>query len=87
MAKPTSMTRTKHLDNHMAQLCRDRAKGMADRNKRNGWEDLCGDVANIRGLSPLLRRHASDEEIRKYIRNMDTACREQVPDEVWDAFR
>ena len=81
------MTRTKHLDNHMAQLCRDRAKRMADRNKRNGWDDLCGDVANIRGLSPLLRRHASDEEIRKYIRNMDTACREQVPDEVWDAFR
>ena len=79
--------RTKHLDNHMAQLCRDRAKRMADRNRRNGWEDLCGDVANIRGLSPLLRRHASDEEIRKYIRNMDTACREQVPDEVWDAFR
>lgn len=79
--------RTKHLDNHMAQLCRDRAKRMADRNRRNGWEDLCGDVANIRGLSPLLRRHASDEEIRKYIRNMDTACREQVPDEVWEAFR
>ena len=82
-----SRMRTKHLDNHMAQLCRDRAKRMADRNRRNGWEDLCGDVANIRGLSPLLRRHASDEEIRKYIRNMDTACREQVPDEVWDAFR
>ena len=79
--------RTKHLDNHMAQLCRDRAKRMADRNRRNGWEDLGGDVANIRGLSPLLRRHASDEEIRKYIRNMDTACREQVPDEVWDACR
>ena len=82
-----SRMRTKHLDNHMAQLCRDRAKRMADRNRRNGWEDLCGDVANIRGLSPLLRRHASDEEIRKYIRNMDTACREQVPDEVWEAFR
>ena len=32
--------RTKHLDNHMAQLCRDRAKRMADRNRRNGWEDL-----------------------------------------------
>lgn len=81
------MTRTKHLDYHMAQLCRDRAKRMADRNRRNGWDDECGDVANIRGLSPLLRRHASDEEIRKYIRNMDTACREQVPDEVWDAFK
>ena len=71
----------------MAQLCRDRAKRMADVNKRNGWEDLCGDVANIRGLSPLLRRHASDEEIRKYIRNMDTACREMVPNEVWEMFR
>lgn len=81
------MTRTKHLDNHMAHLCRDRAKRMADTNRRNGWEDLCGDVANIRGLSPLLRRHASDEEIRNYIRNMDTACREQLPDEVWDAFK
>lgn len=81
------MTRTKHLDNHMAQLCRDRANRMAETNMRNGWEDLCGDVSNIRGLSPLLRRHASDDEIRKYISNMDTACREQVPDEVWDAFR
>ena len=79
--------RTKHLDRHMAQLCRERAKRMAKTNRRNGWEDLCGDVANIRGLSPLLRRHASDDEIRKYIRNMDTACREQVPDEVWDAFK
>ena len=80
------MVRTKHLDNHMAQLCRDRAKRMADTNKRNGWEDLCGDVANIRGLSPLLRRHASDEEIREYINNMDTACREQLPEMVWKKF-
>jgi len=70
----------------MAQLCRDRAKRMADINRRNGWEDLCGDVANIRGLSPLLRRHASDEEIRKYIRNMDTACREMLPEEIWDTY-
>jgi len=70
----------------MAQLCRDRAKRMADINRRNGWEDLCGDVANIRGLSPLLRRHASDEEIREYIRNMDTACREQLPEMVWKKF-
>lgn len=78
--------RTKHLDLHIAQLCRDTAKRMADTNRRNGWEDLCGDVANIRGLSPLLRRHASDEEIRKYIRNMDTACREMLPKEIWDTY-
>lgn len=70
----------------MAQLCRDTAKRMADTNRRNGWEDLCGDVANIRGLSPLLRRHASDEEIRKYIRNMDTACREMLPKEIWETY-
>lgn len=70
----------------MAQLCRDTAKRLADTNRRNGWEDLCGDVANIRGLSPLLRRHASDEEIRKYIRNMDTACREMLPKEIWDTY-
>lgn len=78
--------RTNHLDLHMAQLCRDTAKRMADTNRRNGWEDLCGDVANIRGLSPLLRRHASDEEIRKYIRNMDTACREMLPKEIWETY-
>jgi hypothetical protein len=70
----------------MAQLCRDEAKRMADTNRRNGWEDLCGDVANIRGLSPLLRRHASDEEIQKYIRNMDTACREMLPKEIWETY-
>ena len=80
------MVRTKHLDNHMAYLCRDTAKQLADCYKRNGWEDLCGDIANIRGLSPLLRRHASDEEIREYIRNMDTACREQLPEMVWKKF-
>ena len=84
------MTRTEHLDYHMAQLCRDRAKRMLEANKRRPFMgndlDPCGDIANIRGLSPLLRRHASDEEIREYIRNMDTACREQLPDEVWDAF-
>jgi hypothetical protein len=56
-------------------------------NRRNGWEDLCGDVENIRGLVPLLERNASEEEIREYINNMDTACREQVPNEVWEAFR
>ena len=78
--------RTKHLDKHMAQLCRDRAKRMADINRRNGWEDLCGDVANIRGLATTLRRHASDEEIRKYISNMDTACREMLPKEIWDTY-
>ena len=78
--------RTEHLDKHMAQLCRDRAKRMSDVNRRNGWEDLCGDIANIRGLSPLLRRHASDEEIREYINNMDTACREQLPEMVWKKF-
>lgn len=81
------MVRTKHLDLHMAELCQQRADIMAERLKRNGWEDLCGDVANIRGLSPLLRRHASDEEIREYIDNMDTACREQLPQDVWETFR
>ena len=81
------MVRTNHLDNHMAQLCRDRADRMAEYNRRNGWEDLCGDIANVRGLSPLLRRHASDEEIREYIDNMDTACREQLPQDVWETFR
>ena len=78
--------RTKHLDHHMAQLCRDKAKRLADYYKRNGWDDECGDIANIRGLSPLLRRHASDDEIRKYIRNMDTACREMLPKEIWDTY-
>ena len=80
------MKRTEHLDKHMAELCRDRADRMAEYNRRNGWEDLCGDIANVRGLSPLLVRHASDEEIREYIDNMDTACREQLPDMVWKKF-
>ena len=79
--------RTEHLDNHMAQLCQLRADNMADVNRRNGWDDLCGDIDNIRGLAPLLERHASDEEIRDYINNMDTACREQLPNMVWQAFK
>ena len=81
------MKRTEHLDLHMAQLCRDRADRMADYNSRRGWADLCGDIDKIRGLSPLLVRHASDEEVREYIDNMDTACREQLPQDVWEAFR
>lgn len=81
------MKRTEHLDLHMAQLCRDRADRMAEYNSRRGWADLCGDIDKIRGLSPLLRRHASDEEVREYIDNMDTACREQLPQDVWEAFR
>ena len=80
------MVRTKHLDKHMAQLCRDRADRMAKYNRRNGCEDLCGDIANVRGLSPLFERHASHEEVREYIDNMDTACREQLPDMVWMKF-
>ncbi len=71
----------------MAQLCRDKAERMADIHKSYGWDDPCGDVDNIRGLSPLLRRHASEEEIREYIGNMDTACREQIPKMIWDSFR
>ena len=78
--------RTEHLDNHMAHLCQLRADNMADNNCRNGWDDLCGDIDNIRGLAPLLERHASDEEIREYINKMDTACREQLPSMVWKAF-
>jgi len=81
------MKRTNHLDLHMAELCQQRADIMAERLKRNGWEDLCGDVANIRGLSPLFERHASHEEILGYIRKMDTACREQLPQDVWETFR
>ena len=78
--------RTEHLDNHMAHLCQLRADNMADNNRRNGLDDLCGDIDNIRGLAPLLERHASDEEIREYINNMETACREQLPSMVWKAF-
>lgn len=78
--------RTEHRDYHMAQLCRLTANHMELDNKRNGWDDLCGDVASIRVLSELLLRHASDEEIKQHINNMDTACREQVPNEVWEAF-
>ena len=80
------MIRTEHLDNHMAHLCDDRANRMAESNRRKGWADLCGDIDNIRGLAPLLERHASDEEIREYINNMETACREQLPSMVWKAF-
>ena len=80
------MKRTEHLDLHMAELCRLRADIMAERLKRNGWEDLCGDVANVRGLSPLFERHASHEEIREYIDNMDTACREELPQDVREEF-
>ena len=80
------MKRTEHLDLHMAELCRLRADNMAERLNRNGWEDLCGDVANVRGLSPLFERHASHEEIRGYIRKMDTSCREELPQVVWEAF-
>lgn len=82
--------RTKHLDLHMAHLCRDRAKRMLEANKRSPFMgndlDPCGDIANINGLAILLERHTSEEEIKQYISNMDTACREQIPNMVWEAF-
>ena len=80
------MVRTEHLDLHMAELCRLRADNMDEANRRRGWDDLCGDADNIRGLSPLLESHASHEEILGYIRKMDTACREQLPQDVLEAF-
>lgn len=80
------MSDTNYLDLHMAQQCRVKADKMAGHHERNGWEDLCGDIDNIRGLSPLLERGASKQEIREYIRKMDTACRELLPESVLEAF-
>lgn len=85
------LTRTKHLDMHVAKGLREKAKRMrashlAD-NKRYGYiKDIDTPVIRelARRFSPL---HQSTSEIRDYIGQQDTAVREMVPQLVYDILK
>jgi len=77
------LTRTKHMDRHIAAFLRDQAKRQLARNKRDKWldeDDPCGDIKRTRNLASLFSpEHASTERIWDAIYQGDTAWREQVP--------
>ena len=74
------LTRTKHMDRHIAAFLRDQAKRQLARNKRLGWDDPCGDVNRTRNLASMFSpHHAPTEAIWDAIWQGDTAWRDQVP--------
>ena len=74
------LTRTKHMDRHIATFLRDQAKRQLARNKRLGWDDPCNDIVRTRTLASMFSpQHAPTDDIYEYIWGGDTAWRDQVP--------
>jgi len=84
------LTRTKHLDRHIAAFLRERAKRQLALNKKDKWldeDDPCGDIKRTRELASLFSpEHASTEKIYNAVWRSDTAWREGVPKFVLDVL-
>lgn len=76
-------TRTKHLDKHVANRVRIRAKAIADDvksyNKRYGEDTKDIDGPPMYELAKMFARSADTDEISKWLRQQDTAFRDYVP--------
>ena len=76
------LTRTKHLDKHVAERVRLRAKAISDDVKKDEW--LSREVGDIDGppmreLASKFSKHEDTEAIGKWLRSQDTAFRDYVP--------
>ena len=75
-------TRTKHLDKHVANRLRHRAKLISDEVKRDSkrfgerYKDIDGPP--MRELAIMFSRHEPTDDISKWLNQQDTAFRDYV---------
>jgi len=84
-------TRTKHLDKHVANRVRIRAKAISDEVKRDRerWGE---DIKDIDGppmyeLAKMFARSADTDEISEWLVKQDTAFRDYVPHMVFQILK
>lgn len=86
-------TRTKHLDKHVAERVRLRAKAISDDvkrdNKRLDPPDRYADMDGppMRELASKFSKHEDTEVISKWLRIQDTAFRDYVPGMVFQILK
>mgnify|MGYP001213967108 CR=1 FL=1 len=85
------LTRTKHLDKHVANRVRIRAKAISDEVKRDR-ERHGEDYKDIDGppmyeLAKMFARSADTDEISKWLNEQDTAFRDYVPRMVFQILK
>lgn len=85
------LTRTKHLDKHVATRLRIRAKAISDEVKRDSkrhgenYKDIDGPP--MRELASKFSRHEDTEVIGGWLLEQDTAFRDYVPRMVFEILR
>jgi hypothetical protein len=87
------LTRTKHLDKHVAERVRLRAKAISDECKRDNkrldppdrYKDIDGPP--MRELASKFSKHEDTEAIGKWLRSQDTAFRDYVPRTVFQILK
>ena len=85
------LTRTKHLDKHVATRVRLRAKAISDDvksyNKRFGEKSKDIDGPPMRELASKFSKHEDTNAITEWLRMQDTAFRDYVPRMVFEILR
>jgi hypothetical protein len=85
------LTRTKHLDKHVAERVRLRAKVLSDEHKRDNkrWGEDLKDIDGppMRELASKFSKHEDTEAISKWMRTQDTAFRDYVPRMVFQILK
>jgi len=85
------LTRTKHLDRHVATRLRIRAKAISDEVKRDSkrhgekYKDIDGPP--MRELASKFSRHEATEVIGGWLLEQDTAFRDYVPRMVYEILK
>jgi len=85
------LTRTKHLDKHVAIRLRMRAKSLSDSvkadNKRWGEKYKDIDGPPMRELASKFSKHEDTNAISEWLRMQDTAFRDYVPRMVFEILK
>lgn len=85
------LTRTKHLDKHVATRVRIRAKQISDSVKRDSkrdgekYKDIDG--LPMRELASKFSKHEDTNAITEWLRMQDTAFRDYVPRMVFEILK
>lgn len=85
------LTRTKHLDKHVANRLRHRAKAISDGvkadSKRDGEKYKDIDGPPMRELANMFANHEDTDAISQWLRKQDTAFRGYVPRTVFEILK